>query len=97
MGNFTDFQRIIRSIGGVWNSENVYFSQTRDSYVAAFKPQYPTSTQQDMLIQTIDRSGAYQLGDFEFIRYYPELKKCMSQYFRTFQQMKDFLIEAQSC
>ena len=35
MTGFKYFQRIVKGKGGIWSSDDVYFSQTRDTYEAA--------------------------------------------------------------
>lgn len=47
---FSQFQSAVHSRGGIWNSPDVYFSQLRDSYVAAYLPQYPNDSSKDMTI-----------------------------------------------
>lgn len=49
----TDFQRFInrvRRCGGIWESEDIYFSQMRDEYSAAFYPKYPEHTCGDYVL-----------------------------------------------
>lgn len=68
MTNFKWFIQRVRAIGGVWASESVFFSQTRDGYSAAYKPSYPESSKNDMIINDIRNSGAYLRGNYELIK-----------------------------
>ena len=38
MSNFKQFQKDVRFICPIWRSEDVYFSQIRDSYSAEYRP-----------------------------------------------------------
>lgn len=53
MSDFKQFRTMIKSIGGVWNGDDVYFSQMRDGYSASYKPNYPKYYTKDMIIQTL--------------------------------------------
>lgn len=66
MSDFKEFKDLVLSLPGVWQeSKNVYFSQMRDGYLAAYKPSYPEGTKKDMTLQTIYNTGAYLRGAFE--------------------------------
>ena len=54
MSNFKMFQQNIKALGGIWQSEDVYFSQFRDGYSAAYKPNYPKKSINDKLINSAD-------------------------------------------
>ena len=89
MSNFRTFQSDILSLPGVWQDKNnIYFSQMRDGYQAAYKPHYPHGGLDDMLIQTIDQSGAYLRGNYELIIY--SGNKYTSLYFQTIDQLKTY-------
>lgn len=88
MSKFTMFQYKIKNIGGVWASNDVYFMQTRDSYSAAYKPCYPKSSPRDMIIQTIDRTGAYKRGNYELIRRDEKNDRWFSEYFDNLEQVR---------
>ena len=47
---FSQFKSAVRDRGGVWASSDVYFSQFRDSYTAAYLPAYPKSSTEDTSI-----------------------------------------------
>ncbi len=48
---FGRFRRFVRMLGGVWSREDdVHFSQHRDSYTAAYKPDYPDDGPEDSVI-----------------------------------------------
>ena len=53
MSKFKDFQNKIKEINNVWNGEHVFFTQMRDGYSASYKPKYPESCNDDMIIQTL--------------------------------------------
>lgn len=50
MGDFKAFQGNIRRKGGIWASEDVYFCQTRDYYIADYRPNYPKFSDADKTI-----------------------------------------------
>ena len=50
MTGFKYFHRVIKEKGGIWNSDDVYFSQTRDTYQAAYLPKYPEKSYYDQTI-----------------------------------------------
>lgn len=52
MGNFKDFRNDIKRSGGIWASDDVYFSQHRDGYSAAYKPNYPSDSKEDRVINS---------------------------------------------
>lgn len=90
MTNFKTFKSNVLSLPGVWNDEkNIYFSQTRDGYSAAYKPHYPRGSKKDMIIQTIDKSGAYLRGNYELIIFLNT--KYQSLYFQTLTELHNYL------
>lgn len=89
MSNFLMFKDKIYHLGGKWASKDVFFMQTRDSYSAAYKPNYPNGSLQDMIIQTIDRTGAYNRGNYELVSYRKDCNKWMAEYFDTIGQLRD--------
>lgn len=89
MSNFKDFQRTILSLSGVWKNESsVYFSQMKDGYSAAYKPNYPKGSTRDMIIQTIDKSGAYRRGNYELMIFLDN--KYQSIYFQNIAQLREY-------
>lgn len=50
MTNFKIFKELVRKRGGIWASDDVYFSQFRDGYSAAYKPSYPDKDERDQKI-----------------------------------------------
>jgi hypothetical protein len=50
MSDFKWFKNTIRTKGGVWASDDVYFSQHKDGYSAAYLPQYPNKSNKDECI-----------------------------------------------
>lgn len=50
MTGFKYFQKIVREKGGIWSTDDVYFSQFKDSYQAAYLPGYPEKTPLDQVI-----------------------------------------------
>lgn len=45
------FKRVIKELGGVWtNKESVYFAHTRDTFEAAYQPNYPEKSPEDSVI-----------------------------------------------
>lgn len=94
MSNFKKFQNDILSLPGIWrNKKDIYFSQMKDGYSAAYKPQYPNSSNADKIIQTIDRSGAYLRGKYELIIYLEN--KFTALYFQDIEQLRKYFTEAQ--
>lgn len=41
---FYDFKKSVLEKGGIWATENVYFTQFRDGYVAHYEPNFPYHT-----------------------------------------------------
>lgn len=90
MSDFKTFRDNILSLPGVWrNKEDAYFAQTRDSYIAAYKPLYPGNSKKDAIIQTIDKSGAGLRGSYELIVYLGN--KYTALYFRDIDQLKKYI------
>lgn len=50
MSDFKWFKSAVRARGGKWASNDVYFSQLKDGYTAAYLPQYPQKSKQDEAI-----------------------------------------------
>lgn len=67
MTTFKEFQAEVKNIGGPFASDSVYFSQMRDQYSAAYKPEYPAASGRDIVINAIDQTGAYLRGNFELV------------------------------
>lgn len=88
MSNFKQFQKDVRFIYPIWRSEDVYFSQMRDSYSAEYRPKYQDYCTDDMIIQTTDWNGSYLNGNFELIIY--EDGKYTSKYFDAIDEIKEF-------
>jgi hypothetical protein len=89
MSKFKEFINSITWLGGVWSSNDVYFSQQRDQYAADYRPKYPDCSPDDMTINCHHEfsSIAKQRGRYEFIRYYPDECKCRSVYVRTIDEL----------
>lgn len=51
--NFQMFKLGIHRIGGVFAGEDVYFSQMKDVYSAAYKPDYPNDSIKDISITQV--------------------------------------------
>lgn len=51
MITFKTFKQYIRRLQGCWASDNVYFSQMRDTYSAAYLPKYPEKSEEDTHIE----------------------------------------------
>ena len=85
---YKDFKEKVKSLGGIWATRDVYFTQTRDSYYASYKPAYPDSSPEDAVISDITRSGAYLLGDFEFVRFDKGAGKVTATYFASFEDLE---------
>lgn len=47
MTDFKYYQSYIKSLGGIWASNDVYFAQMRDMYTAAYLPRYPERSDKD--------------------------------------------------
>ena len=87
---FKIFKNQILSLPKEWqNKDKVYFSQLKDGYSAAYKPYYPKSSYNDMIINTIDKSGAYKRGNFELIIFLQD--KFTALYFESFEQLKKYI------
>lgn len=67
ISNFKSFMRDIRSIFPQEKRSEIYFSQLKDGYSAAYKPNYPECCKDDVIINDIQNSGAYLRGNFELI------------------------------
>lgn len=67
---FDDFRRIVRSVFPHEKWESIYFSQLKDGYSAAYKPNYPESSNEDVIINDIQNSGAYLNGNYELIHFH---------------------------
>ena len=50
MSCFKQFQKAVRAKGGIWASDDVYFSSHRDGYSAAYLPAYPDKSENDECI-----------------------------------------------
>ena len=44
---FGDFKSAVRRKGGIWASDDVYFTQYRDGYSASYKPEWPEHSKAD--------------------------------------------------
>lgn len=86
MSDFKQFRTMIKSIGGVWNGDDVYFSQMRDGYSASYKPNYPKYCTKDMIIQTLKNTGAQNRGNYELIIY--KGGKYCSEYFNSIDEIE---------
>ncbi len=53
MSDFKWFKHAIRAKGGIWASNDVYFSQLRDGYTAAYLPAYPEQSPKDETIHSV--------------------------------------------
>ena len=47
---FHSFKQMVRERGGVWYSRDVYFTQFRDGWSAAYMPDYPLRSSEDQAI-----------------------------------------------
>jgi len=50
MSDFKKFQEDIRKLGGIWNTDSVYFNQFLKGYYADYRPYYPDSSDKDISI-----------------------------------------------
>lgn len=50
MTSFKEFQKNIKALGGVWKSNDVYFTQFMKGYYADYRPYYPDSSDNDISI-----------------------------------------------
>ena len=48
--SFRGFKEMVKSKGGVWNSDDVYFTQFRDGWSASYIPKYPEYSSEDQAI-----------------------------------------------
>ena len=90
MGEFTNFKNNLCYLLKD-KEKDLYFSQLRDGYSAAYKPAYPNSTTNDFIINTIDKSGAYLRGNYELIIFVDN--KVTAVYFDYLDDLVDFVIE----
>lgn len=88
MTYFKVFQNDIKNIGGVWGGNDIYFSQMKDGYSATYKPKYPDSCIEDMVIQTLENSGAYKRGNYELIIWKENKYGC--EYFNNIEEIKQY-------
>lgn len=88
MGKFKDFQIRVKEISKTWNSENVFFTQMRDGYSASYKPEYPEACNDDMIIQTLEGTGASNRGNYELIIF--DDGKFTSKYFDYVDEIKTY-------
>lgn len=88
MSKFKDFQNKIKEINNVWNGEHVFFTQMRDGYSASYKPKYPESCNDDMIIQTLEGTGAANRGNYELIIF--DDGKFTSKYFDYADEIKAY-------
>jgi len=49
MTNVERFKQVVASLGDIWASDHIYFSQTRDDYSAQYAPSYPHNTKEGEL------------------------------------------------
>lgn len=47
---FYTFKKSIREKGGIWQSDDVHFTQFRDGYSALYNPNYPEHSELDCAI-----------------------------------------------
>ena len=50
MKGFATFKESVREKGGIWASNNVYFTQYRDGYSASYIPHWPEHSPEDCAI-----------------------------------------------
>lgn len=50
ISEFSIFKNSIREKGGIWASDDVYFTQYRDGYSASYKPYFPEHSVEDCAI-----------------------------------------------
>ena len=93
MSKFKDFQNEIKEINNVWNSENVFFTQMRDGYSASYRPKYPGYCNEDMIIQTLEGTGAANRGNYELIIFAGG--KFTSKYFNYVDEIKAYFKDRQ--
>ena len=85
---YKDFKETVKSLGGVWATEDVYFTQTRDGHYASYKPMYPSASTEDAVISDITSSGAYLRGDYELVRFEKDAGKVTATYFTSFEDLE---------
>lgn len=63
MSDFKEFQKLIFKIYGEYKTKDLYFSQLKDGYSAAYKPRFPEWCDDDEIIQYFPNyeRGAYEL------------------------------------
>lgn len=88
MSDFKQFQNNIKSIGNVWNGNDVYFSQMKDGYSATYKPNYPDGCTKDMIIQTLEGTGAANRGNYELTIW--KDGKFGVEYFDSFNEIEQY-------
>ena len=88
-----DFQNKIKEINSVWNSEHVFFTQMRDGYSASYRPKYPGYCNEDMIIQTLEGTGAANRGNYELIIFAGG--KFTSKYFDYVDEIKAYFKDRQ--
>ena len=93
MSKFKDFQNEIKEINNIWNSENVFFTQMRDGYSASYRPKYPGYCNEDMIIQTLEGTGAANRGNYELIIFAGG--KFTSKYFNYVDEIKAYFKDRQ--
>lgn len=90
VSSFKEFRSDVKTfLGFPWDTDDVYFSQHRDCYVASYKPGYPESTSNDMVIQTIYGTGAQNRGNYELIAF--DGCKFSSWYFMGLKEIRDYM------
>lgn len=50
MGEFKKFIQFVKEHGDIWKSEDVYFTQTRNCYIADYRSDYPNQNKKDETI-----------------------------------------------
>lgn len=88
MSNFKQFQNNIKNIGNVWNGNDVYFTQMIDGYSATYKPNYPECCIKDMIIQTLEGTGAANRGNYELTIW--KDGKFEVEYFNSMNEIKQY-------
>ena len=61
--SFTDFQKQIRNFRNIWAGPDVYFTQTRSYYRAAYEPNYPNKSKRDKSISWNIEKGKIHLSE----------------------------------
>ena len=83
MITFKTFKQYIKRLQGYWTSDNVYFTQMRDMYSAAYLPKYPEKSQEDTYIE-FDGS-MYQFRTANDV---------VAEYFETYSDLRCFVFES---